>query len=89
MLDKFFFMVYNLHVKSKRATAQRRFQKMKYEVIMRNTTKFSNKEYAFKSKKECMAFLEEVLNAGCYESIISITKYNKHSFKSAWDDFFC
>jgi len=62
---------------------------MKYEVIMRNTTKFSNKEYAFKSKKECMAFLEEVLNAGCYESIISITKYNKHSFKSAWDDFFC
>lgn len=62
---------------------------MKYEVIMRNTIKFSNKEYAFKSKKECMAFLEEVLNAGCYESIISITKYNKRSFRSAWDDFFC
>lgn len=60
-----------------------------YEVIMKCTAKFSNKEYAFKSKKECMNFLEEVLNAGGYESIVSITKYNKNSFRNAWDDFFC
>lgn len=59
-----------------------------YEVIMKCTVKFSNKEYAFKSRKECMEFLEEVLNAGCYESIESITKYNKHSYRSAWRDFF-
>lgn len=60
-----------------------------YEVIMHRTAKFSNNEYAFKSKKDCMTFLDEVLNAGCYESIVSITKYNKHSFRNAWDDFFC
>lgn len=59
-----------------------------YEVIMKYTAKFYNKEYAFKTKKECNEFLEEVLNAGCYESIESITKYNKNSFRSAWNDFF-
>lgn len=56
---------------------------------MHITSKFSSKEYAFTSKKDCKAFLEEVLNAGCYDSIVSITKYNKHSFRSAWSDFFC
>lgn len=68
---------------------QGRKEKKMYEVIMHITTKFSSKEYAFTSKKDCKAFLEEVLNAGCYESIVSITKYNKHSFRSAWGDFFC
>ena len=59
-----------------------------YEVIMKCTARFYNKEYAFKTKKECNEFLEEVLNAGCYESIESITKYSKHSFRNAWNDFF-
>ena len=59
-----------------------------YEVIMSKTAKFSNREYAFKTKKECREFLQEVVNSGCYDRIISITKYNKHSFRSAWDDFF-
>ena len=59
-----------------------------YEVIMNYTPKFSNREYAFKTKKECNDFLQEVVNAGCYDEIITITKYNKHSFRSAWYDFF-
>lgn len=63
-------------------------KKKMYEVIMRHTAKFYNREYAFKTKKECNDFLEDVLNAGLYESIVSITKYNKKSFRNAWNDFF-
>ena len=33
MLDKFFFMVYNLHVKSKRATAQRRLKMRNHRTV--------------------------------------------------------
>ena len=59
-----------------------------YEVIMNRSARFYNKEYAFKTKGDCNNFLEEVVNAGCYEDIISVTKYNKNSFRNAWNDFF-
>ena len=87
-IEKVLSACYNIITEKETETLKPRKGKEMYEVIIHTTAKFSNNEYAFNSKKECMAFLDEVLSAGCYENIVSITKYNKHSFRSAWGDFF-
>lgn len=58
-----------------------------YVVNIKKTKVHQQGEYAFKTKKETQSFLES-LNDYELECIISIEKYNKHSFRSAWDDFF-
>ena len=54
---------------------------------MKITSQYAQGEYCFQNKKDAMAFLER-LNDYQIDSIISITKYNKKSFRSAWNDFF-
>lgn len=58
-----------------------------YVINMAITKQHGNGEYVFQSKSECQKFLES-LNDYEIESIISIEKYNKKSFRSAWYDFF-
>lgn len=72
--------------------SQRRIEILKgknkmYVITMKITTIHSNGEYAFNTKKDCQKFLDE-LNDYEIEQIISIEKYNKHSCRSAWHDFF-
>lgn len=58
-----------------------------YVIEMKVTTRYAQGEYNFETKKEAQEFLES-LNEYEIERIISIEKYNKHSFRSAWHDFF-
>ena len=58
-----------------------------YVIEMKITSQYAQGEYCFQNKKDAMAFLER-LNDYQIDSIISITKYNKKSFRSAWNDFF-
>ena len=58
-----------------------------YVVNMKVSRQYAQGEYAFKTKKETFAFLEQ-LNEYEIESIISIEKYTKKGFDSAWYEFF-
>lgn len=58
-----------------------------YVIDMKITSQYAQGEYVFHSKKETQEFLEG-LNEYQLDCIISITKYNKSSFRSAWFDFF-
>lgn len=58
-----------------------------YVVNMKITPVHQQGEYIFKTKAECQQFLES-LNDYEIEQIISIEKYNKKSFRSAYYDFF-
>ena len=58
-----------------------------YVITMRITRQYAQGEYIFGTKKEAQNFLES-LNNNEIESIISIEKYNKSSFRNAWYDFF-
>ena len=58
-----------------------------YVINMKVTRQYAQGEYTFNHKSDCRKFLEG-LNDYEIESIISIEKYNKSSFRSAWYDFF-
>ena len=58
-----------------------------YVINMRMTAVYAQGEYCFGTKKEAQEFLEG-LNAYEIEMITSIEKYNKHSHRDAWHDFF-
>lgn len=58
-----------------------------YVIEMRATKTYQQGEYSFDTKKDTREFLEQ-LNDYELMSIISIEKYNKCSFRSAWYDFF-
>lgn len=58
-----------------------------YVIEMRKTRVYDQGEYCFNTKKDTQEFLER-LNDYEIESIMSIEKYNKSSFRSAWYDFF-
>ena len=58
-----------------------------YVVNMRITKTYAQGEYVFSNKMECQHFLEN-LNAYELESIVSVEKYNAHSIRNAYYDFF-
>jgi len=58
-----------------------------YVIEMKIDKQYNQKEYCFETKKETEKFLANLNNAQI-EKIISIEKYNKKSFRSAWYDFF-
>lgn len=58
-----------------------------YVINMKITKVYSMGEYVFNSKNKVNEFLNGLTDYEI-ESIISIEKYNKHSFRSAWNDFF-
>lgn len=58
-----------------------------YVIEMKATKCYQQGEYCFDNKKDTREFLEK-LNDYEIMSIISIEKYNKSSFRSAWYDFF-
>ena len=58
-----------------------------YVITMKVTRQYAQREYTFGTKKEAQTFLES-LNDYEIDSIESIEKYNKKSFRAAWHDFF-
>lgn len=60
-----------------------------YEVIMKVTGRWWEKEYSFANKKDVEIFLDEVEKTGHLDDIIEINKYNKKSWRNAYCDFFC
>ena len=58
-----------------------------YVIEMSISAQYQEREYAFNSKAETRKFLEGLSN-GQIETILSIHKYNKSSFRTAWNDFF-
>lgn len=58
-----------------------------YVIEMKPTKQYAQGTYTFETKDQVFDFLEK-LNDYEIESILSIEKYNKHSYRNAWYDFF-
>lgn len=60
---------------------------MYYVVRMKVTRQYAQGDYEFDTKDQVFDFLEK-LNPYELEQVTDIEKYNKHSWKNAWYEFF-